>query len=109
MSDSAWGPWKLNERTLELELDTTDVRGMPVRYRVDLERCTTAGQVLDWIAQVAKKVWADPYVLAGLVHALDAVLQIQGRLCPNGGSRSPLTPQQIRELVRRAADVTASA
>jgi hypothetical protein len=57
---------------------------------VDLERCTTAAEVLDWIAKVAKKQWASAGVLAGLVWSLDDVLHLQANLCGGGRERGPV-------------------
>jgi hypothetical protein len=41
-------------------------RHLDERYWVDLERCRTAAEVLDWIMRVAKKSWADDETLASL-------------------------------------------
>ena len=57
-------------------------------YEVDLERCTTPAQVLDWIVQVSKKTWATDAIVADLVRALDDLLDMQGTLCPFGQARS---------------------
>lgn len=89
-----WGPWRLDPTTRVL---TTD------RYEVDLDTCTTPAQVLDWIAQVAGKTWADPTTLAGLVRALDDVLHLQRRLCPFGQPHT-ITPTAIHELATNAAE-----
>jgi hypothetical protein len=50
-------------------------------YEIDLDRCLTAGAVLDWIIQVAEKAWASPPILAGLVRLVDHVLRPQAGLC----------------------------
>ncbi len=65
-------------------------------YEVDLLRCLDEHDVLDWIAQVTGKRWADAEVLAGLLHALNDLLHIQGKIL--GSPRR--TPEAVRELVR---------
>ncbi|WP_345390935.1 hypothetical protein [Haloechinothrix salitolerans] len=67
-------------------------------YYVDLERCTTSAEVLDWIAQVAEKPWANDEVLAGLVRALNDVLAPQEHLCSRG-KHLTLSGKQLRQLV----------
>ncbi|HEY1277151.1 MAG TPA: hypothetical protein VGF25_19755 [Thermoleophilaceae bacterium] len=96
----SWGPWSLDSETYVLWLADRRVLGGRA-YEVDLERCRTAGEVLDWILQIAGKVWAeeDPRVVTGLVHALDAVLGGQGALCPFGAS-----PRRSRAAIRRCVD-----
>lgn len=95
-----WGPWRLNTRTVELVYETsTHPR---IRYAVDLERCRTSAEMLDWIMQVSGKLWADDAVLAGLVHALNGLLNPQGNLCPGGSSRQ-MKRVAIRDSVDRAA------
>ena len=64
------------------------------RYEVDLERCCTPGQVLNWIVQIKKKIWADDKVLADLIRALDDCLNLQGNMC-SGGSQSRMDPKKI--------------
>jgi hypothetical protein len=88
----AWDIWRLDPRNYTL------VAGSWQRYYVDLERCLTSAQMLDWIIQVAGKTWATADVLAGLVHALDEVLRPQARLCSLGSSKT-LTARQVRAVV----------
>jgi hypothetical protein len=94
---SGWGPWTLNPANYTLELGPDGCL-----YWVDLEDCDTAAQVLDWIAQVARKTWADDTTLAGLVRALNDVLNLQSSLCPSGQSKR-MTNAQIRARVRTYA------
>jgi hypothetical protein len=51
----AWGPWRLDAE--RLVLDYYEDGGWV--YEVDLERCLSSPEVLDWIAQVAGKGWPD--------------------------------------------------
>ena len=74
---TSWGPWTLDRDVLVLEL-VIDGRYL---YEVDLERCPTAGAVLDWIAQVEGKGFATPEVVGHLVTALCDLLVPQARLC----------------------------
>ena len=57
--------------------------------------------MLDWIAQIARKAWADPACMAGLVRALDDVLHVQANLCPGGHSRT-LSRARVQQLVGQA-------
>src|SRR5271170_2712748 len=47
-----WGPWRYVESNLTLVYAPRDSHW---RYEVDLERCTTSAQVLDWIFQLRTK------------------------------------------------------
>jgi hypothetical protein len=73
-------------------------------YEVDLEQCTTSGETLDWIAQVAGKGWAEemPACIGELVLALDLLLDLQGRLCP-GGANKRINPRRV--LLARHAEL----
>lgn len=79
---------KLSNATLWFEEKTDDDY---VWYEIDLDRCSTSAQVLDWIAQVEGKMWATDRILAGLVRALDLVLSLQPTLCSFGVERGPVT------------------
>lgn len=70
--------WELKKRNLTLRL-----RQQPF-YEIDLERCTSSAEVLDWIIQVSKKTWANDAILSGLVRRLDECLDLQGNVCGNG-------------------------
>lgn len=71
------------------------------RYEVDLEWCRTSAEVLDWIAQIAAKNWAGDATVAGLVRALEDVLDPQANLC-SGGRDKRITAARARELARQA-------
>lgn len=94
-------PWVLDPDTFVLRIE--DVRrsvidGPGDAYEVDLEECLTSAQVLDWIMQVAQKTWATDAVLAGLVRAVNEVLNPQAHLCSFGKPKT-LTRAQVRALV----------
>lgn len=59
-------------------------------YEVDLDRCRTSAELLDWIFQVAQKRWATDRVLAALIHAMNAVLRPQSTLCGCGQEHGPI-------------------
>jgi len=90
--DHGWDLWwlKLSNYTLVL--------GRNERYELDLERCRTSAEMLDWIAQLAHKSWATPAILSGAVHALDDVLEPQRNLCGFGVSKR-LSRSTVRKLV----------
>ena len=69
--------WKFQEN---LTLNLIEHPG----YQIDLDRCNSSAQVLDWIVQVSKKNWATDEVVGSLVKELDQALHIQGNLCPCG-------------------------
>lgn len=81
-------------------LDYRDADGTEL-YWIPLERCRTSAEVLDWIAQVAGKAWADDACLAGLVRAFDETLDLQGSLCGSGVEHGPINP---RAAALRARD-----
>jgi hypothetical protein len=90
-----WGPWHIDRGTYVL---WTEAGGY--RYEVDLERCLTSAEVLDWICQIARKQWDGDHAatVAGLVAALDDVLNPQAHLCSSGCSKR-LTRAAVRGLV----------
>lgn len=70
-------------------------------YPINIERFTSSAQMLDIIMQVASKSWATNDCIAGLIHALDYLLQPQATLCSSGVNRS-LTVAQIRKCVKNS-------
>ena len=58
-------------------------------YEVDLERCRTSAEVLDWIVQVSHKIWASPAAVAQLVVALDMACDLQATRCGGGIEGGP--------------------
>jgi hypothetical protein len=64
-------PWEFDEETLTLNLYETLPNGVErLEYQVDLERCATPAQVLDWIMHISEKFLATDPVLAALVRDL---------------------------------------
>jgi hypothetical protein len=95
-----WGPWMLDPSNRVLKAND-DERN---EYEIDLDQCLTAPQVLDWIAQVTHKTWADDATVAGLVRALDDVLNLQANFCPSGESRPKLSLEKISERVHATVE-----
>jgi hypothetical protein len=93
-----WGPWHLDATRRVLWIEA------PGHYRISLDECTSSVRVLNWVAQVNGQGRTGERVMAGLVTALDDVLDLQGRLGGWGRSRR-LTRRQvyrIAEAARRA-------
>ena len=92
---TAWGPWVLARESLELYAGQS-----PFGYGVDLERCLTSGEMLDWIMQVARKSWASHEMIGQLVEALNDLLNPQGTLC-SFASQKAIPAEDVGALVRR--------
>lgn len=96
-----WGPWRLD---CDGPDDLYPVLTHRERaYEVALYECRTSPRVLDRIAQVASKEWADDATVAGLVRALDEVLGMQANLCGCGVSKR-LSRERARDLAARAIE-----
>jgi hypothetical protein len=89
--------------TLSIRPGIRDLRGDRVDYEIDLERCRTSAQVLDWIAQVAGKAWAWPDLIGCLCYAFEAVFDLQATFCGMGVERGPV------DVARRLAEHEAEA
>jgi len=82
--------WCFDPNTLTLTL-----HGGPYPYEIDLQRCRTSAQMLDWVMQIAVKRWADDRILASLVRAFDAILRPQATLCSLGHERGPIDAKTL--------------
>jgi hypothetical protein len=80
--------WYLNRRLVALYFG--DPASGCWAYEIDLERCRTSAEVLDWIVQVSSKSWASDATVGELVRALADVLDPQATLCSFGRERGPL-------------------
>ena len=89
---SLWGPWLLNPTQYSLEIWNGNIQ----RYYVDMDRCLSSAQVLDWIMQIQMKGWATDEVTAGLVRAINDLVHPQGMLCSMGVERGPLAMEVMR-------------
>ena len=94
MTRPEWGGWTLSRGGCLAFVD----RGCA--YDWETSRLTSSAAVLNCIAQVSHKPWATDAVLAGLVRALDDLLNVQTTLC-SCGQDTTLTKSEIRERVRR--------
>ena len=90
---SDWGGWRVEG----LELVYSAYPGGGV-YPIDLERFTDSAEVLNMIVQVAKKNWATDACVAGMVRALNDLLQPQAHLCSCGANKQ-MTAAQIKKMV----------
>ena len=92
-------PWVFNPAAMTLELHKGGHQE-PV-YDVDLERCRTPAEVLDWIMHIQGKHWASDEVLAGLVRSLWDCLG--SKICFGEGDKRPVNIKAlIRERMRSA-------
>lgn len=100
-----WGPWILDPkyRCLFIPIDPAgDLRDVDnCEYYIDLETCLNPAAVLDWLAQIAGKTWANDAVLAGLLRAFDDVIHLQGNLC-GMGQAGCITKSDIESMVQSA-------
>lgn len=76
-----WGGWTCNG---------VEFIHRPSGYPIDIDRCTTSAELLDWLMQVAKKTWANDATLAGLCRAFNDVLRPQATLCSGGVEVGPV-------------------
>lgn len=93
---------KLNAYTASLnkQLLTVEIRdgyGNWI-YEIDIEKCRTAAEALDWVFQVFNKPWATPELLFEILGALETACQnqfskpAQGVWCPFGQSQKVKWP-----------------
>jgi hypothetical protein len=78
--------WLYDPETLVLRHERTD-------HELDLERATTAAQLLDRILQFARKpdmAVTDMLVLLQVVADARGVGSLQGRFCPSGNNATPV-------------------
>jgi hypothetical protein len=84
-----WNYWRI---------DSTNYMLVGIWYEVDLERCCSSAEVLDWIIQISQKGWATPDVLSGLIHSLGWILDPQRHLCSFGANKR-ITKKALRQRV----------
>jgi len=66
-------------------------------YEVDLERCLTAPEILDWIVQLHKKTWVDDKIIYDLIEILDDILDIQGNIVH---SSQPISKNELKSQIK---------
>lgn len=82
-----FGRWQLNESNLTLLRTGDSLSGGG--YEVDLERCRTSAEVLDWIVQIHRKCWG-PDAVSDLVSAFSFLLKPQQTMCGCGIEHGPI-------------------
>jgi hypothetical protein len=93
-----WGPWQLsNDGSILFQQD------QELRHDwIELTRCTTPAEVLDTIFHTARHGQASDATIAGMIRALDDLLDPTVNLCSRGKLKT-LTATQLRKLLDRAA------
>ena len=89
MSTSEWGHWSYDSIQF-----TLTYWNEPHEYEVDLDRCRTSAEVLDWVFQVSHKEWMTPEGIRDFLLALDDLLRPHGTLCP-GGQDKAINPREV--------------
>jgi hypothetical protein len=82
-----WDRWRYNQENLTLTLEWTNGPFDPTRsclYDIDLEKCGTTAQMLDWICQVSRKCFVGNDDVANLVEAFKDLINPQQNLCSFG-------------------------
>jgi hypothetical protein len=100
---ASWIDWRLDAD--HLVLGCFNPKG-PVPYEVDLNRCRTSAEVLDWIFQLRGKGWAQGRSVSGFIAALNDVVHPQEFLCSSGQPKEITSAELIRlvdEALRRGA------
>jgi putative alpha-1,2-mannosidase len=78
---------RFNREMLTIEVDQG--RGGAF-YEIDLERCNTPAQMLDWIYQLHGKAWVTATIMYEILGAFERACRevfgtsVQGLFCPGG-------------------------
>lgn len=72
-------------------------------YWISIDRLTDSAAILDFIAQVSQKTWADSKLIGDLVKLLDEVIGLQGSVCGNGVNKT-LTPKDLEAIAKDCAE-----
>ena len=94
---SHWGSWSFKPESLVLVCEAAEAKG----YEVDLERCTTSAEMLDWLCQVAEKDWATAELVGNLVLALNDLLRPNASVCSMGVEGEPI--EDVRKAIKAAS------
>jgi len=73
--------WTYNETT-----QTLNMTEYPF-YEIDLARCNSSSEILDWIIQVSRKTWATTATVGSLVKAFDDLFDLQANVCSWGRNK----------------------
>lgn len=93
-----WGPWQFHQDTMTLEYKNGKKDWW---YEVDLDRCKTSAQILDWIFQLHEKTWTDYEDIGHLLDAFDDLSgSVQGAFCSGGREQGPKDWRKLRPRAR---------
>lgn len=97
--DNHWGPWRLDK---EKEILWQEHKGQHTDW-IDLDRCTSSAEVLDTIIHFSRKFDGDggEVAIAGMVRALDEVIDPMANLCSFGKSTT-MKPKRLSEVIANA-------
>jgi hypothetical protein len=79
-----WGNWTYDKERLVLAYNLSRIGWW---YEIDLERCCTSAQVLDWIFQVSIKGPISVQDVHDMIEALRFIVNPQATLCSGGVER----------------------
>jgi hypothetical protein len=91
LDESDWNGWHL--------LPGGELEHEEASYPIDVQQFTRSAKALDMIMQIATKTWATDAVLAGLVRAINDVVEPQATLCSFGSDKF-LAKAKIMKRVR---------
>jgi len=87
-----WGPWEYKATSLVLDYKNG-------QYEVDLERCNSSAEILDWIVQVAGKSFITEADLGHLIRALDDLAcSLQSKVCGLGHDKRFAFAEHLRKV-----------
>jgi hypothetical protein len=89
-----WGSWRYDAKSLVIAY--YDEKGK-LMYEVDLKRCNSSAQVLDWICQLDKKNWCGAECVGQLVQAIDDLIDPQANICGLGKDTAFDATKYLRE------------
>jgi len=93
---SRWGPWVFHANTWTLEYIHNGWW-----YEVDLFRCKTSAEILDWLCQIHEKPWTSLEDIGHLLAALNDLSDgLQSKVCSGGLEIGPI---KWEELVYKTA------
>jgi hypothetical protein len=88
--NETWGKWRFDEAPFQLV--------HTIGYFVNLAEMKDSANVLDWIAQLSNKSWAEPEDIGHFVRALDELMDLQANVCSYGSDGKLIN---VKDLVTR--------
>ena len=95
-----WGPWFYDSAAYQVVGSFPAAGRHPREYGIFLSSCRHSAEVLDWIAQFAKKAWTTPEQIGQLVIILNDLIGLQENVC-GGGHDKTIEPQSIVKKRKR--------